>query len=145
MNCPHCQQEIQDPITHRSCFNEAIWSEDTAVKIAAYQVLSQIPEAWAKDLLDQIYLDEADLEVAKAGIPEEESDSGAITRDSNGTQLLEGDSVTLIKDLDVKGAGFTAKRGTLVKNISLTNNPKHIEGKVNGIQIVLISAFLKKA
>ena len=58
--------------------------------------------------------------------------------------MAEGDSVTLIKDLDVKGGGFTAKRGTLVKNISLTNNPKHIEGKVNGIQIVLVAAFLKK-
>ena len=47
--------------------------------------------------------------------------------------------------LDVKGGGFTAKRGTLVRNISLTNNPKHIKGKVNGIQIVLVAAFLKKA
>ena len=43
------------------------------------------------------------------------------------------------------GAGFTAKRGTLVKGIRLTNNPLHIEGKVNGVQIVLVAAYLKKA
>ncbi|MNH11503.1 hypothetical protein D3C79_710190 [compost metagenome] len=67
------------------------------------------------------------------------------TVDSNGAVLQEGDSVTLIKDLDVKGGGFTAKRGTLVKGIRLTNNPLHIEGKVNGVQIVLVAAYLKKA
>jgi protein PhnA len=47
--------------------------------------------------------------------------------------------------LVVKGANFTAKRGTTVKNISLTDNPEHIEGKVNGTRIVLLSKFLKKA
>jgi len=50
----------------------------------------------------------------------------------------------LIKDLDVKGAGFTAKRGTVVKNITLTDNPLHIEGRVNGVRIVLVADFLKK-
>ncbi|MGL5309699.1 MAG: PhnA domain-containing protein, partial [Plesiomonas shigelloides] len=44
-----------------------------------------------------------------------------------------------------KGANFTAKRGTMVKNISLTSNPEHIEGRVNGVQIVLVANFLKKA
>ena len=53
--------------------------------------------------------------------------------------------MTLIKDLVVKGGGFTAKRGTLVKNIALTSNPKHVEGRVNGTVIVLVAAFLKKA
>ncbi|MGL5800184.1 MAG: PhnA domain-containing protein, partial [Plesiomonas sp.] len=57
----------------------------------------------------------------------------------------DGDSVTLIKDLVVKGANFTAKRGTMVKNITLTSNPEHIEGRVNGVHIVLVAAFLKKA
>jgi protein PhnA len=59
--------------------------------------------------------------------------------------LLEGDNVTIIKDLEVKGAGFTAKRGTMVRGIHLTDNPLHIEGKVNGTQIVLVAAYLKKA
>ena len=56
-----------------------------------------------------------------------------------------GDGVTLIKDLDVKGAGFTAKRGTLVRPIRLTDNPEHVEGKVNKMAIVLKTQFLKKA
>lgn len=64
---------------------------------------------------------------------------------SNGTVLNAGDNVTLIKDLVVKGGGFTAKRGTLVKSIFLTSNPRHVEGRVNGSVIVLVSAFLKKA
>ena len=103
-------------------------------------------DPWAKDLLDQMYLEESELNWANAGLFEAVTsvDSGAITKDSNGAQLQEGDSVTLIKDLDVKGAGFTAKRRTLVKNIRLTNNPEQIDARVNGIQIVLLTKFLKK-
>ena len=56
-----------------------------------------------------------------------------------------GDNVIIIKDLEVKGAGWTAKRGTVVKNITLTDNPEQIEGKVNGVKIILLSKFLKKA
>jgi protein PhnA len=66
-------------------------------------------------------------------------------RDSNGTILIEGDSVTLIKDLKVKGSSSTLKRGTLVKNIRLTNNNEEIEGRVSGSEIVLKTCFLKKA
>jgi protein PhnA len=93
-----------------------------------------------------MYLEESELNWANAGLFEAVTsvDSGAITKDSNGAQLQEGDSVTLIKDLDVKGAGFTAKRRTLVKNIRLTNNPEQIDARVNGIQIVLLTKFLKK-
>ncbi len=56
-----------------------------------------------------------------------------------------GDNVIIIKDLEVKGAGWTAKRGTVVKNITFTDNPEQIEGKVNGVKIILLSKFLKKA
>ena len=59
--------------------------------------------------------------------------------------MAEGDAVTLIKDLNVKGAGFTAKRGTMVRRIQLTDDPAYVEGKVNGTQIVLKTCFLKKA
>lgn len=47
----------------------------------------------------------------------------------------------VIKDLVVKGGGLTAKRGTLAKNVQLTSNPKHVEGKVNGTVIVLVAAY----
>jgi len=50
-----------------------------------------------------------------------------------------------IKDLNVKGGGFMAKRGTVVRGISLAaNNPEHIEGRVNGQQIVILTQFVKK-
>ncbi|WP_324674790.1 zinc ribbon domain-containing protein YjdM [Hymenobacter sp. GOD-10R] len=67
------------------------------------------------------------------------------TKDSNGNILNEGDSVTLIKDLKVKGSSTTLKRGTVVKNIRLTNNSAEIEGRAGGSVMVLKAEFLKKA
>ena len=67
------------------------------------------------------------------------------TKDSNGNILNEGDSVTLIKDLKVKGSSTTLKRGTVVKNIRLTNNPAEIEGCAGRSVMVLKAEFLKKA
>lgn len=147
--CQTCKDQIEAPETmdanHWRCLNDSMWSQVPAVQVMAYRVLNQLRgEGWPQDLLDMMYLDDETLAWAQSGIPDEEADSPK-TVDSNGTVLLEGDNVTLIKDLDVKGAGFTAKRGTQVKNIHLTDNPLHIEGKVNGTQIVLVAAFLKKA
>ena len=68
------------------------------------------------------------------------------TRDSNGTLLRDGDSVTLIKDSKVKGSSETLKRGTLVKNIRLTGDPDEIECNTKQVKgLVLKTAFLKKA
>jgi protein PhnA len=67
------------------------------------------------------------------------------TKDSNGTILNEGDSVTLIKDLKVKGSSSVIKRGTMVKNIRLTSDPGEIEGRVEKSTMVLKTMFLKKA
>ncbi|MBF9223607.1 alkylphosphonate utilization protein [Hymenobacter ruricola] len=66
-------------------------------------------------------------------------------KDRNGTLLAEGDSVTLIKDLKVKGSSLTLKRGTLVKNIRLTHSAAEIEGRAGGSTMVLKTEFLKKA
>ena len=67
-------------------------------------------------------------------------------KDSNGTLLKDGDSVTLTKDLKVKGTSVTLKRGTLIKNIRLTGNPGEIEGRTSTIKgLVLKTEFLKKA
>lgn len=65
-------------------------------------------------------------------------------KDSNGNLLNEGDSVTVIKDLKVKGSSSVIKRGTTVKNIRLTGNEKEIEGKVEKTVMVLKTEFLKK-
>ena len=66
-------------------------------------------------------------------------------KDSNGTLLTEGDAVTLIKDLKVKGSSTTLKRGKVVKNIRLTDSPGEIDCRVDGMNIVLKTEFLKKA
>jgi protein PhnA len=72
--------------------------------------------------------------------------SDITVKDSNGAQLNEGDSVTLIKDLKVKGTSETIKRGTLVKNIRLTGNAGEIECNTKQVKgLVLKTEFLKKA
>lgn len=70
-----------------------------------------------------------------------------VTRDSNGNILADGDSVTLIKDLKVKGSGgVTLKRGTLVRNIRLTGDTDEIEANVDKVRgLVLRVEFVKKA
>lgn len=65
-------------------------------------------------------------------------------KDSNGTLLSEGDSVILIKDLKVKGTSTTLKRGTKIKNIRLTDDEEEVDCKVDKVQIVLKTCFLKK-
>ncbi len=147
--CATCKGQIEAPETmdanHWRCLNDSMWSQVPAVQVMAYRLLHALrAEGWPQDLLDMMYMEDDTKQWAEAGIADDDEDT-IVHKDSNGTVLNEGDDVTLIKDLDVKGAGFTAKRGTLVKNIHLTDNPLHIEGKVNGTQIVLVAAFLKKA
>ncbi len=76
---------------------------------------------------------------------EDESDDTP-TRDVNGTVLQNGDDVALIKDLDVKGSGgATIKRGTTVKNITLTSNPEEIDCRTKEVKgLVLKSCFVRK-
>lgn len=67
-------------------------------------------------------------------------------KDSNGNLLADGDSVTVIKDLKVKGANATIKRGTMIKNIRLTTNEEEIECNAEKVKgLVLKTCFLKKA
>lgn len=67
-------------------------------------------------------------------------------RDSNGNILSDGDSVTVIKDLKVKGTSVTLKRGTTVKNIRLTSDAEEIECNAEKVKgLVLKTCFLKKA
>lgn len=67
-------------------------------------------------------------------------------KDSNGAALKDGDAVTLIKDLKVKGTSVTLKRGTRVKSIRLTDDPEEVECNVDKVKgLVLRTEFLKKA
>jgi protein PhnA len=128
---------------HWRCLNDSMWSEVDAVKVVAWRTLTALKsEGWPNDLLEMMYLDEEVESWAKSGQPSEDA---VVHKDSNGVQLNSGDSVVLIKDLKVKGGGFTAKRGTAVRNITLVHdNAEHIEGKVEGQRIVILTQYVKK-
>ena len=150
--CSTCREQIENPdkvdIHHWRCLNESMWSQEPAVQVLAWRMLDRLKtEGWAQDLLDMLYLDENTLAWAQSGASDSADDDAAVKHlDANGAQLQAGDTVTLIKDLNVKGAGFTAKRGTAVRNISLVaDNEKHIEGRVSGQQIVILTEFVKKS
>lgn len=66
-------------------------------------------------------------------------------KDCNGNILNDGDSVTVIKDLKVRGSSDVIKRGTMVKNIRLTDDPAEIDCRVNKTAMVLRTEFVKKA
>jgi len=75
-----------------------------------------------------------------------DDDDEIVVRDCNGATLADGDSVTVIKDLKVKGTSATLKRGTLIRNIRLTGDPALIECNAEKVKgLVLRTEFLKKA
>lgn len=141
--CPTCTPMIEGDMdqNHLRCLGTAIWSEHDPVKVLAWRVMDRLSdEAWARDLSEQIYLDDGAMNWATSG-----AIRASQHKDANGATLTAGDNVVLIKDLPVKGGGFTAKRGTPVRGISLVeDNPAHIEGKVEGQRIVILTEFVKK-
>lgn len=149
--CTVCHSQIENPdsadANHWRCLNDSMWSQVPAVQVMAWRMLTRLrAEGWPQDLLDTLYLDDDTLAWAQS-TGEGGDDEDAIKHlDSNGATLTAGDTVTLIKDLNVKGAGFTAKRGTAVRGISLVpDNAEHIEGRVEGQHIVILTKFVKKS
>ncbi|MFA5454493.1 MAG: PhnA domain-containing protein [Sulfurimonas sp.] len=142
--CATCKEQIENPDkmdeAHFNCLNESMWSEIPAVVVMSYRLLKTLGR---EDLVDMIYMEDDVKAWADSNV---NSASSSVVRDSNGVVLSAGDSVVIIKDLEVKGAGFTAKRGTMVKNITIPQDVEgHIEGRVNGTKIYLKTEFLKKA
>ena len=130
---------------HWYCLQESMWSEVAAVQVLSYRLLHRMADAaLASELIDQLYLSDEVLSWARRGLTAVDEAGIPQPVDSNGTLLSNGDTVTLIKNLDVKGANFTAKRGTVVKNIRVGDDPTHIEGKVNQMSIMLKTCFLKR-
>ena len=149
--CATCNDQIENPnnvdINHWRCLNDSMWSQVPAVQVIAWRMLTRLSsEGWPQDLLATLYLEDETLEWAQA-TGEGKGDENSVKHlDSNGATLEAGDTVTLIKDLNVKGASFTAKRGTAVRGISLVaDNADQIEGRVNGQQIVILTKFVKKS
>lgn len=146
--CAICAPQLAPDATldalHWRCLQGAIWSTTPAAQALAWRLLKRLDaEDWARDIAEQAYLEEDVLAWAEAGI--EATEAEVRTLDCNGNVLNEGDSVTLIKDLDVKGTTFVAKRGTMVRNIHLIGDPDNIEGKVNKVSLILKTCFLKRA
>jgi len=143
--CPICTSQIDGSEDlnpdHWRCLNDSIWSQVPAVQVAAYRMLNRLSETdWAADLQGMMYMEDETMEWAQM-----EAIGSVVHKDSNGQILKAGDTVVLIQDLNVKGAGFTAKRGTSVRRISLvSDNPEHIEGKVNDQRIVILTQYVKK-
>ena len=148
--CGTCWEQMDNPDNneenHWRCLNDSMWSEIEAVQVQSWRMLQRLKsEGWPQDLLDMMYLEDETLKWAKATGEDLDESEKIIHKDANGVTLEAGDSVVLTKDLNVKGANFTAKRGTAVRNISLVhNNAEQIEGKVNGQHIVILTQFVKK-
>ncbi len=149
--CEKCLAQIEkreelDSNYWQSFLLSSMWSEVPAVQVVSWRMLNRFRnESWAADALDMMYLDDEVLEFAKASGDHEGDGSVQLHKDSNGNILVNGDSVTLIKDLDVKGSTLNAKIGTAVRNIRLVHdNHEQIEGKIDGQMIVILTKFVKK-
>ncbi len=145
--CDICLAQLQDidklDPNHWRCLNESMWSQVPSVQVVVHRILSSLSDhAWAADLKSQLYLDEETIEWAEQGA----NSPVIVHKDSNGKVLSAGDTVTLIQDLNVKGASFTAKRGTAVRRIRLVHDKaEQIEGKIDGQQIVILTKYVKKS
>jgi len=148
--CKGCKAQIEKTeqldAEHWKVLGESMWSEYPAVQVVAWRMLSRLRnESWASDNLEILYLDDEHLEWAKKTGDHENEGTVEFHQDVNGTRLYEGDTVVLIKTLDVKGSSISAKLGTVVKNIRLVaDNTEQIEGKVEGQTIVILTKYLRK-
>lgn len=150
-NCILISQKLKDQIENPDTtdsndwrgLSDSMWNENLPVQIVSWRMHARLKNM---DMLEMMYLDEDALEWAKAtGEADDDDEEKIIHKDSNGHILNDGDSVVLIKDLDVKGANFTAKRGAAVHNIKLVwDNPEHIEGRVENQHIVILTQYVKK-
>ena len=96
-------------------------------------------------LSDEYVYDEASGEWVPAADAKATGSGEVEVRDAVGNLLADGDSVTLIKDLKVKGAGQTLRRGTVIKSIRLTGDEQEIDCRFEGIKgLVLRAEFVKK-
>jgi len=150
MICTKCRAQIEKKeeldSRHWSCLTESMWSEVPAVQVVSWRMLNRLRnESWAMDNLDMLYLDDEKLAWAKATGDHENDATVELHKDCNGNLLQTGDTVVLIKSLDVKGSTLNAKMGTVVKNIRLVeNNVEQIEGRIEGQVIVILTKYVRK-
>jgi len=148
--CEKCQKQVEKKeeldASHWQCLTTSMWSEIPAVQVVSWRMLNRLRnESWAAENLDMMYLDDDRLEWAKATGDHDNDGSVDLHKDCNGAVLEAGDTVVLIKSLDVKGTTLNAKMGTVVKNIRLVeDNTEQIEGKIEGQVIVILTKYVRK-
>lgn len=148
--CAKCLAQIEKAeeldSAYWSFLTTSMWSEIPAVQVISWRMLNRLrDQSWAAENLDMMYLDDERLAWAKATGDHENDASVDLHKDCNGQQLKNGDSVVLIKSLDVKGSTLNAKMGTVVKNIRLVqDNTEQIEGKIEGQVIVILTKYVRK-
>lgn len=142
--CETCLQMIvtNNNISHWQCLAGSIWNTEPSVQALSYRILYGIREnSWAAEIIDSVQLDEQVVHWALSPFEEK-----LIHKDSNGIELVNGDTVVLTQLLNVKGANFMAPKGTIVKKIRLVpDNHEQIEGKVNDQTIVILTKFVRKS
>ncbi len=148
--CQKCLNQIEkkeelDSKYWESFLLNSMWSEVPAVQIVSWRMLNRFRnESWAANAIEMMYLDQEQQAWAEA-TGDHTGEASALHKDCNGNILINGDTVTLIKDLDVKGSTLNAKIGTGVRNIRLVHdNHEQIEGKIEGQSIVILTKFVKK-
>lgn len=149
-NCILISKTLKDQIDNPETMNandwrglsDSMWNENLPVQIVSWRMHARLKN---NDMLEMMYLDEEALEWANATGEADDDEGKIVHKDSNGNVLLDGDSVVLIKDLDVKGATFTAKRGAAVHNIKLVwDDANLIEGRVENQSIFILTQYVKK-
>ena len=131
---------------HWNCLTTSMWSEVPGLQVVSWRMLHRLKqESWAADSLEMMYFDDDRLAWARATGDHENDSAVTLHKDCNGNILQSGDSVVLIKSLDVKGTTLNAKMGTVVKNIWLVeDNTDQIEGKIEGQVIVILTKYVRK-
>jgi len=148
--CEKCRAQLEKKeapdSSHWVCLSESMWSEITGIQIVSWRMLNRFRnESWAADNLDMMFLDDDKLAWAKATGDHENDATVQLHKDANGNTLQTGDTVILIKSLDVKGSSLNAKLGTVVKNIRIVeDNTEQIEGKIEGQVIVILTKYVRK-
>lgn len=150
MVCDTCLTQIEKKAEldseHWKILGETMWSEVPGIQVTSWRMLNRLRnESWAMDNLDMMYLSDENLEWAKKTGDHENDGTVVLHRDCNGHQLFHGDTVVLIKSLDVKGSTITARVGTVVKNIKLVEqDTEQIEGRVENQMIVILTKYVRK-
>ena len=127
---------------HWQCLAGSIWSTEPSVQALSYRILYEYKdENWADEIMTSVELDESVTTWALSVFEQK-----PVHRDSNGLELINGDTVVLTQGLNVKGANFIAPKGTIVRKIRLVpDNTEQIEGKVNEQTIVILTKFVRKS